>query len=104
MKRVSFKHKIADFSPHLFWDVDRSKLDFEANAETIIKSVLEYGLMNDWKVIYRHYGLKRIAETVMKLKDLDPRALSFIAALIGLPKERFRCYTTKRLTPPHWNF
>ena len=104
MKLDSPEHNIAGFSPHLFWDVDRSSLEFETNAETIIKSVLEYGLLEDWKIIYRHYGIKKIAETVIKLKELDPRALSFIAALSGLPKEKFRCYTTRRLTPPHWNF
>ena len=97
-------YKISDFSPHLFWDVDRSKLDFEAHAAQIIKGTLEYGLMKDWKIIYRYYGLKRIAQTATKLKELDPRALSFIAALSGLSKEKFRCYNTKQLNPPHWNF
>ncbi len=97
-------HNLNDFSPHLFWDVDKTKLDWKENRSYIVHRVLEYGLMTDWKLVYNYYGLKQIAEIAAKLRELEPRAMSFIAALSGLPKETFRCYTTKHLMPPHWNF
>ena len=98
------QYTITDFSPHLFWDTDRNKLDLNANKAQIIQQVLEYGLLADWLIIFNVYGLESIAETSSKFRQLEPRALSFIAALSGTAPESFRCYSTRRSIPPHWNF
>ncbi len=95
---------IKDFSTHLFWDIDKDKLDFTLNKAQIITQVLEYGLLADWLIISNFYGLEEIAETAAKLRQLDPITLSFIATLSNRPKESFKCYTTKPLIPQHWNF
>ena len=59
-------YRISDFSPHLFWDVDRSKLDFEAHAAQIIKGTLEYGLMKDWKnTAWPNYSIFMIKNILM---------------------------------------
>ena len=50
------KYSISDFSPHLFWDVDRDTLDFEKSKETIIYQVLEFGMMKDWKMLQDLYS------------------------------------------------
>ena len=97
-------YKITDFSPHLFWDVDRNKLDWKKNKSQIVKRVLEYGLLNDWKLIQHYYGVEQIAETCKNFRSLDERALSFIATLASVPEESFRCYTLKQSIPRHWNF
>ncbi|MFT5385977.1 MAG: hypothetical protein ACI81W_003389, partial [Saprospiraceae bacterium] len=39
--------KISDLSSYLFWDVDKSKLDFEKSSVFLTERVLEYGLMKD---------------------------------------------------------
>jgi hypothetical protein len=91
-------------SPHLFWDVDRNKLDPNAGSRFIIKKVLEYGLWEDWLLIKHFYGLETITEVVKNLRELDPKTLSFIASISQIPREEFRCYTTRQLTPLHWNF
>ena len=95
---------ISDFSPHLFWDINPKQLDFEKNKAHIIKRVLEYGFIKDWMSISKFYSIPVIAQIATQLRELDPRALSFIATLSGLPKESVRCYTTKPQTTAYWNF
>ena len=95
---------IKEFSPHLFWDVNKEKLDLNLHKSQVIQQVLEYGLLTDWLKIVHIYGVNQIAETALTFRQLDPKALSFIAAISGIPKESFRCYSTKQLIPPHWNF
>ena len=96
--------EIERFSRHLFWDTDRRLLDFEKNRKYIIKQVLEYGMYSDWKMIEEYFGIEKIAETAMTLRDLEPKALSFISLLSEIPKEKFRCYITQQSAPRHWNF
>jgi len=96
--------QIQQFSKHLFWDVDRSTLNLETHKSYIIKQVLEYGLMNDWKLIQKHYGIKQIAQESTTYRELDKKALSFIAFLSQTPIQDFRCYNYQQSTPQHWNF
>lgn len=93
---------IQQFSEYLFWDVDKSSIDLEANAAYIVKRVLERGQLNDWKLLQSYYGLSRITEISMELRDLDPKSLSFIATLSHTPKEKFRCYTERQSAQRHW--
>ena len=95
---------LSNLSRHLFWDVDREKIDIDRSMRYIINRVLEYGLLSDWVIIYKHYGLDRITEIAMQLNDLDDKTLSFIALLSKKPIDQFRCYTTKQSKPRHWNF
>jgi len=95
---------IENLSPHLFWDVDIHKIDFEQNKKLIIHRTLEYGLMSDWKIITQIYEINEIARTAASLKDLDKKTISFVSLLSGIPKEEFLCYTTKQSIPKHWNF
>jgi len=95
---------IDKFSPHLFWDVSRSSLDMTKDKAYIIKQVLEYGLINDWKLIQNYYGIKKIGETAKSFRELDDKSLSFIATLSKTPKKLFRCYNYQQSIPQHWNF
>jgi ribosomal protein S8 len=98
------RYTMADFSPHLFWDVDRTTLDWEKNKFQIIKRVLEYGLIRDWELIRIHYGVKEIGQVSRRLRSLDKRAALFISSISGIPVKSFRCYSQKQPIPPHWNF
>lgn len=91
-------------SDHLFWDVDKNKLDIEKSKKTIVQRVLDYGLMKDWKILVRIYGIKEIANTAKNLRDLDIKSASFISFLSNTPLEKFACYTSKQSMPPHMNF
>ena len=96
--------KIEDFSEHLFWDVDKSKLDLEKSKKYIINRVLQYGLYHDWQIIYNYYGITKIGEVATRIRDLDKKTSSFIALLTNIPKEQFLCYTIAQSHPKHWNF
>ncbi|MBI5370457.1 MAG: hypothetical protein HZA79_00375 [Sphingobacteriales bacterium] len=95
--------KITDFSPHLFWDVDRQKIDWKKNKAWIVKRVLEYGLLEDWNLLKQYYSLDQIGAICKELRFLDERSLGFISVLTGIPKESFRCYILKQSIPPHWS-
>lgn len=94
----------AGLSPHLFWDVNKDILDWEKHAALIIKRVLEYGLWNDWKIIYKQYNMQFIAQQAMQFRELEPKALNFIANISATSLKDYRCYTTKQLNNQHWNF
>ena len=98
------KIQLKDLSKHLFWDLNVSNLDFEKNSKYIIHRVLDYGLINDWKVIQNYYGINEIAKVASGIRDLDKRSASFISLISKTPKENFLCYITKQLTQKHWNF
>ncbi|CAN0286534.1 unnamed protein product [Chrysoparadoxa australica] len=93
---------IKQFSPHIFWDVKREKLGLEKSKKYIIQRALEYGLLKDWLLIKKVYGLEEITSTAMKLRTLDDISLNFISTLSGVPKEKFRCYTLRPLNQKHW--
>lgn len=92
------------FSEHLFWDVERESLDYEKDKSYIIKQVLEYGLLNDWRVLLKQYGLAVIAGAAKNFRELDAKTASFVSALTGIPKEDFRCYKNQQSKPPYWHF
>ncbi|MEI7595925.1 MAG: hypothetical protein WCK02_09275 [Bacteroidota bacterium] len=50
---------LVNFSNHLFWDIDREKIDLERNAKWLIGRVLDYGLLIDWVIIRKYYGIKK---------------------------------------------
>ncbi len=95
---------IKNFSPHLFWDTDREHLEMNKNDWYIIRQVLEYGLINDWRLIKAYYGVNKISQVAMTFRELDKKALSFIATLSNTSPKDYRCYTYQPSTPPHWNF
>lgn len=95
---------IEKFSKHLFWDVDRNQLDSSNDKAYIIKQVLEYGLLHDWVLIQKYYDIEQIAQTAKKFRELDKKALSFIALLSHSSKQDFRRYTLQQSKPRHWDF
>jgi hypothetical protein len=95
---------INELSSYLFWDTEYEHINPEKNKKWIIQRVLEYGLLNDWKLIHNYYGLKEIASVVKQLKNLDNKSMSFISVLTGIPKEEFLCYSIKQSNPQYWNF
>lgn len=95
---------VHDLSSHLFWDVDVKSLELDKYFPFVVQRVLEYGLLSDWIKLYRHFGLEKITQTVKGLKRIDKKSLHFIAAISGSNLNEFKCYTTKPLTPRHWDF
>lgn len=95
---------IYELSEYLFWDVDRTTVDIEANASFVIKRVLELGQLDDWYKLVAYYGLDRILDVSKKMRALDSKALSFISSITSTPKNAFRCYLQKPSIQAHWSY
>jgi serine protease inhibitor ecotin len=63
VKTPSSNKVLSSLSPHLFWDMDILKADMDTCPAQIIQRVLEYGTLDDWRIIYRYYGLDKIVST-----------------------------------------
>lgn len=94
---------VNSFSPHLFWDVDASKIDLLKHKKWLVGRILEYGLLKDWKLLVETIGINDIAITAKDIRDLSPKTLFFISMLSGIPKENFRCYNTIQSQKSFWS-
>ncbi len=95
---------ISDFSPALFWDVDKSTLDFEKHRRFIIERTLMRGKLSDWFLIKAKYGKDIIKSESMQVRYLDKYTLNFCAAYFNEPITNFRCYILKQSMPSHWDY
>ena len=94
---------IAKLSSHLFWDMDKAQVDMDTCPSQIIQRVLEYGTLDDWKLILSYYGLDKIVSVCRSLRTLDAKALSFICCISDTDKTQYRCYHTTQSNPTLWN-
>jgi hypothetical protein len=94
---------INDFSKHLFWDVDLNGFDLIKYQSFFIQRVLEYGMMKDWELIKKLYGMEAIKEASLNARSLDAVTLSFVATLFKIDKTEFRCYKHRQLFQNLWN-
>ena len=86
----------------LLWDTDPSQVDLERHAGFLIRRSLERGTWAEWKMIRAHYGDQRIREELQTMRHLDPKALAYVAAVLGQPPESFPCYTTESSPTAPW--
>lgn len=96
------EYKISDLSPHLFWDVDRSKMSWAKSAYTIIGGIIEYGLFDDFKIMLRVYPKSKIIKVVKSLRYISPKTHQFLSIFFGLDLKEFRCYEQRFLNQGHW--
>jgi hypothetical protein len=68
----------------------------EHSKAFIIQRVLEYGLLQDWRIINKTYGLEEIKKVAITFRTIDDVTLSFLCAILKLKKEDFRCYNLKQ--------
>ena len=92
------------FSDYLFWDADKSNIDFDKNKAYVIERVLSHGMLSDWYALKALYGKETIREVVLQVRHLDKYALHFCAAYFNEPLERFRCYNYAQSIPVHWDY
>ena len=97
-------YNINDLSEHLFWDVDVLSLDFEKSKDQIIYKVVEFGVMKDWLIIKKVYGLETIQKVSLQFRSLDVVTLSFLSNLFKIEKSNFRCYKLKQSNQNYWNY
>lgn len=100
---MSERECISNLSKLLFWDVDMEQANMDSCPSQIIQRVLEYGTLNDWRIILSYYGLDKIVDECRGLRSLDPVALSFISSISHTNKEEYRCYRIKQSNRTLWN-
>lgn len=93
-----------ELSRVIFWDVDYAKIDWDKRARFVIGRVVRYGTVEDWRQVKKKYGLEVIKREMLEETDLDNRSLSFLSCILNIPKEGFKCYTTKPSRPIHASF
>ncbi len=94
--------KISELSKHLFWDVDSTTLDPIRSSRFIIRRVLQYGTIDDWRKLVEYYGIQEIARATIQARDIDRKSAAFVSLLADIPKEKFKCYAERQSTTKHW--
>ncbi len=100
---MSSKECISRLSKMLFWDMDMEQADMDKYPRHIIQRVLEYGTLEDWRIIHSYYGLDKIVEECKQMRTLDPICLAFICAKSNTKEEEYRCYHTRQSFQTLWN-
>lgn len=49
----------------LFWEIDSTKLDYNANAPYVIGRMVMYGSMADWQAILDYYGTEKVLDKML---------------------------------------
>jgi hypothetical protein len=81
---------INKFSSYLFWDVDISKLDTSLNAYYIIPRVMDYGRLEDVKLLNNCYDEETIKRVIKDARYLKPSTISLLALMYEIPLNEFR--------------
>ncbi|MCC6281347.1 MAG: hypothetical protein IT262_12135 [Saprospiraceae bacterium] len=95
---------VSNFSDYLFWDVDKSTIDFDKSKAFVIERILSHGMLSDWYALKAYYGKETIHEVVLQVRHLDKYALHFCAAYFDEPLEKFRCFNYAQSNPAHWDY
>jgi hypothetical protein len=76
------KNKIPVNLENLFWSYDFKSLDLEKDKKLIVKQILNYGTIEDWKWLVSVYGKTGVQETISKLYESEFRPQSLKLAQI----------------------
>ncbi len=80
----------------LFWDVPISSIDEGAHKRFIVQRVLERGGLEDIRRTIGYYSLPVVIKEAQEIRSLDPVTLAFASCIGNVPKESFRCCTSKQ--------
>ncbi|MFA6042981.1 MAG: hypothetical protein WCV85_03485 [Patescibacteria group bacterium] len=64
-------------SKELFWDTNVRDIDERKHADFIIGRVLQYGDLNDYKILKGMYSLPRIKKIASKVRYIDKKSKIF---------------------------
>jgi hypothetical protein len=86
---------INDFSPHIFWDVDRGKLDMEQHKKLIVERVIQRGSRKDLNQLLAYYGKEEVAEIIKQAAWLDEKDSTFVHVFFDIPYHEMKCCIKK---------
>lgn len=87
-----------------FWDVRFEDIDFEKHARFVIQKVFNDGSWSDQVAVMKYYGLEKLKEEALQITYLRPTVVSFLSALLKVPKHAFKCYAQKPLQQVPWGY
>lgn len=86
-----------------FWDVRFEEIDFNKHARFVMQKVFNDGTWNDQVAVMNFYGLERLKQEVVQISYLRPTVVSFLSALLQVPKPAFECYRLKQFQQMPWD-
>lgn len=92
----------AEFSPHLFWDVDRHSLRLPDHGPYVLGQIVEFGVQSDWDRIVAAIDREQLKSWAVSIRSLDPVSLAFLAHFFKTERTEFRCYTTNPSPNDFW--
>jgi hypothetical protein len=92
----------SDFSPHLFWDVDRSSLKLPEHGVYVLAQVVDFGLQKDWNLLKSLVREEQLKLWAQQAPSLDPVSVSFLAQFLQIDRSTFRCFSEKPSATNFW--
>ena len=90
---------IIHLSSKAFWDIDMSKLDYEKQADYIIRKVFDHGSWEDVLEVTAYYGKERTAMALKNASYLMEKTMVLASKIFTIPITDFKCYTSKQFHP-----
>lgn len=91
-----------DFSPHLFWDVDRNALKLPEHGVYVLAQVVDFGLQQDWDLLKSVVSEEQMKSWALQAPSLDPVTVSFLAHYLQIDRSNFRCFSEKPSATNFW--
>ena len=88
--------EIIHLSKQAFWDVDMDKLDYEIQANAIIRRVFDNGSWEDILEVMVYYGKEKVLNALTSAPYLKEITIVFASKLFHIPYADFKCYPTKQ--------
>lgn len=96
--------RIEDFSPSLFWDVDKATLDFDKHAVHVVDKAINRGTWEDFQMALSYYGYDKVKAIVKNLRYMDKKTERFAGVYFHIPLNELRCYIWRQSNPSHWDY
>lgn len=103
-KNLAIKKVTLKLRPNLFWDVDVNQLDFKKHKLSIIERISLRGQFKEFKMLLAYYGKEQVKQTLLQIRYLDKRTLTFCSTIFDTPITDFRCYKLAQSNQEHWNY
>jgi hypothetical protein len=87
----------------IFWDVDVNTLDDVIHKLYIVQQVLQFGTIEEFISVDKHYGPDTIIRLVKRIGYLDPKTKAFVISYYQINPEEMLCCTRKQSHPTHWH-
>lgn len=87
---------IADFSPHLFWDVKAGTVDPLVHQRLIVERVIQRGSLKDLSLMQQLYSRDSIRSVIRQLPWLNEKDMAFVSVYFDISFSELKCYSKKQ--------